>query len=201
MCKYIDCNKLETLSSSTNNFDFNSLFAALIGGAFALLGVLVAEYLTRKRSKDEEKDKTINFLKNVKTELNTLWDMYLINMGNIIEEHDENQPFYYTYIVNQEYFTIYTNNSSYIGLIKNDKLRESIIRSYAKGKALIDTYQLNNKMLEQHELYAAQQDNLMTHDYRKILKEYAPKIKSLHFELKSEIETLNKLLEKEIKND
>jgi len=197
MCSFIDYNKLETIFNNSNGFDFNSLFAAALGGIFALAGVYFAERFTRKRMEVEEKQKTTNFLKNVKTELNTLWDMYLINMGGFIEEHDESKPFYYTYIVNQEYFIIYSNNSHHIGSVTNDQLRESIIRSYAKGKALIDTYQLNNKMLEQHELYAAQQNDLMINDYRNILKEYAPKIKALHFELKKEVVILNELLEKE----
>lgn len=197
MCRYMDYFDVNAISTTTNGFDFNSLYAAIVGGLFALFGVVVNEFFTRKRIENEDKQKTINFLKNVKIELNTLWDMYLINMGSIIEQHDENQPFYYTYIVNQEYFTIYTNNSQYIGSVKNEKLRESIIRSYAKGKALIDTYQLNNKMLEQHELYAANQHDLMVNDYRKILKDYAPKIKALHNELKREIEELNILFNNE----
>lgn len=190
-------NLVEQITSNTNTFDFNSLLAALIGGLISLVAVFITEYLTRKRTKSDELELTQNFLKNIKEEINTLWQLYISNMGDILEQHNETEAFHYIYVVNQDYFTIYNNSSQLIGSVKNKKLSSSIIKTYAKAKSLIDTYQLNNKILDKQEIYASDMNISMINGYENALKEYTPVLKRLHTDLKEEISTLNNLFESE----
>lgn len=171
--------------------DFGS---AVIGGSFTLIGVIINEYFVKKRNILEEKEKTKNFVESINLEVNTLWDLYLKNIGKTLELHNEKEPFFFTYYAKQDYFLLYSKNTNQLGSIENKELREIIVRIYVKAKALLDTYQLNNEFIEKHELYHTTKNEDMRIGYYEALTEGAPSLKEIHFDLKNEVETLNSLV-------
>lgn len=84
-------------------------------------------------------------------EIETLWESYIVGVGNNLAALPENQPLLTYYPVTQEYFSVYVGNAILIGRISDTELRKSVVSTYAMARGLIDSYRLNNELLQKFE--------------------------------------------------
>lgn len=183
------------------NIEFNSLLSALIGGFFALFGVLVNSRLSKKNTEKEDKNKVENFIDSIHLELNTLWDLYYSSIGSKVEEYKDDEPFMHIYHAKQDYFIVYKNNSNYIGSIECKELRESIVRTYILCKSILDTYELNNEFIDLYTKYNDNGDIKKRDMVRSSLVESTASIKDIHSALKEKLNNLNKVYAEYKKNN
>lgn len=118
--------------------------AALIGGLFALGGVLLAHFANIKSLKKERTRELISFLHSIHTELTSVYERYLSSVGNLIQRHPPNQPFLGIYIAEEDYFTVYAANTHMIGRIPDPEIRKNIVQIYIAIKGHMDSFKANN---------------------------------------------------------
>jgi len=181
--------------------DINFISAGLgsvIGGIFVLLGTLIAYWLDRRKSASQKKEETLALIKAIKVEIETLFDIYMKNVGNTLEEHTKGEPFLFKFEVTQEYFTVYTSSANRLGDIE-ENLRSAIIKTYNLGRSLVDTYKTNNSLIEKYNynlwLYNVANQNVFEQTSNWLfedLKKYADSLKISHDKFK---ESYNKFYE------
>ncbi len=168
-----------------------------------LLGTLVtalvawstlSRTLKNDRSKRDEEDaqKINSFLGALKTEITTLWPIYMEKYGKDLEKLQQGQaPGQFP--VGDHYFTVYKSNAHLIGHIPKVALRDQIVRTYIVANGMIDTIRLYNTLL-----VSAEQDNrspaLIQQRWNEVTA-YAFEMKAQHLTLKDEVTKLQVSLE------
>ncbi|MDQ7836430.1 MAG: hypothetical protein RDU24_13700, partial [Humidesulfovibrio sp.] len=107
-----------------------AFIGAKVGGKHVERGVLLSAEIARNDSEKAALLEISNFRKALLAEITFLINSYFENIGNVLDAHDEKQPFLYIYPTAQRYFVIYEENADLIGKIKNDHERELIVRCY-----------------------------------------------------------------------
>ncbi len=179
--------------------DWSSLVSALIGGLLALFAVFFADWLAKRKDKENRREEIQALIQSIKDEVGTLWGIYMNSAGQSLEEFGESKPFNRYFPVTQEYFTVYTSNAHKIGMIHDETLRKSIVETYSLGRSLIDTYRFNNELVRRsannawmfHITKFPVYDELLKSS-EKDLVEYSSSLKSIHMSFK---EKVNKLLQ------
>lgn len=133
------------------SLDCSNLISALIGGLLALFGVFIADWLAKRKEKENRREEIQALIQSIKDEVGTLWDIYMKSVGTSLQELNEGEPFDRYFAVTQEYFTIYASNAHKIGMIHDEKLRKSIVETYSLGRSLIDTYRFNNELVKRYD--------------------------------------------------
>ena len=179
--------------------DWSSLVSAFIGGLLALFAVFFADWLAKRKEKENRREEIQALIQSIKDEVGTLWGIYMNSAGKSLEELGESNPFNRYFPVTQEYFTVYTSNAHKIGMIHDETLRKSIVETYSLGRSLIDTYRFNNELVRRcdnnawmfHITKIPVYDELLKSS-EKDLVEYSSSLKSIHMSFK---EKVNKLLQ------
>jgi|GEM_PF-6264081 len=176
-----------SLSGSVSGF--------LGGGIFSI----ITTYWTLKhREKEERKVENIlvsNTLISIRSELNTVFNRYQSQIGNLLENTPSaNAPPIYIPI-SSDYFPIYRNNTNIIGKISSEQTIENLVYSYTLSSGLIDSFLFNNSLYEKFTALTAEQrrsdnqerfDKLSTEIGAIIIEiqDYWEKIRVSHFEMK-----------------
>ncbi|MFZ5996900.1 MAG: hypothetical protein ACOYW7_05370 [Nitrospirota bacterium] len=182
-----------------------ALVAAVIGGIitgrYTLKGVKEAHANDVAMQRENEENLVRSLMQSLHDEIDTLWHTYHNNIGNAVETLQDNQPFLRYYPVTQDYFTVYNANAILIGRISDHDLRRQIVIAYTKARGLIDSFRLNNDFLNKYEywdfvynetLQPAHRSAMMA--YRDTLVNYARVIKEMHNDMRREVETLIRML-------
>ena len=130
---------------------WSTIFGAVIGGTLAIAASYIAHSLEMNKKAKSERHEILRYLAGIKLEVNTLWRIYLENIGNSLIELEKGKPLNAYYPVTQEYFLYYTSNMNILQKVPDSKIRELIIYSYIRAKGLIDSYRLNNSFVESYE--------------------------------------------------
>lgn len=166
-----------------------SFLGALVGGFFALLGVLFAHTLQLSRQRKQDQKIVRGFLQAILTELETCWSRAKETVNPLIENLPDNQPFPSEVFINTDYFTVYHNNSQMLGRVEDDDLRNMIVATVTRYKALVETYNVNTqfylKWKETGDDY-----------YREMTLLWPIALKNDHYKLKEQIEMLLPALRK-----
>jgi hypothetical protein len=193
---------VDQLLSGPVDSDFvASLVGALVGGAIALVGVLWADWLQRRRDRAEEQKTLRAFLQAILTELETCWNRAESTSNPAIESLPAGKAFETEVFINTDFFTVYHNNSHYLGQVRDHGLRTQIVATITTYKALVETYNVNTKFFLQWQEsknleFVTRDEELKRYYGRKADYEYeklrgwAMALRRDHFQLKQQIETL-----------
>ena len=181
---------------------------AIIGGRYVKQGVLLAAENARKAERDKERVEIENLRKALLVEIEVLVSSYQENAGVALEAANDNQPFPFIYPTHQRYFVIFEENAHLIGRIPDDLERELIVKGYAQAKGLLDSYRLNNTMTEKHNFAVGlgpavlgQNANFVVREIHKVMSEYTPVLKKLHYDAIETYDALVKSLSKSVEWD
>lgn len=129
-----------------------SLVAAVIGGVLTGLYTREATRTAHKNAlelqREQQRETIAGVLLGIRTEIETIWELYSSRIGPILDKLPHGQPFEHYFPVQSNYFTVYTANCSLLGQINDDSLRKLIISTYMRGKAVIDTHRFNNELIQ-----------------------------------------------------
>jgi hypothetical protein len=184
-----------------------ALVAAIIGGIMMLLGVLITHCLDLRKQRKIDEKSLQNLYRALLLEFSNIWKSYIdFGPGIHIEKLNEGKPLLDDFGAIRDHFTIYTSNSNMIGRIPDEQLRDFIVKSYIGAQMLIDMYKdyktllinfkrsayLAGKTQDEPDIFRAKQDE-------KFLEIYTGSLKKYHDLVKSQIQVLIELLEKNIK--
>jgi hypothetical protein len=176
-----------------------NVVSGIIGLVGALAGALLGGYYTRgvarqsfenqmAQQRAEQERIIAGVLQALYEELGALWEVYMREVGQKLEELAENQIFGYTVpLTQQDYFTIFNNNSAYIGHIPDPELRQLIVRTYMRAKGVLDSLRMHNQLNDDFEQVQRLALNA-PFAYGNLLK-YTNKLKENHCDTKALVET------------
>ncbi len=177
---------------------------AFIGGIFVFFGTLLTFKLEKKKNKENEEQLVKNYLLAIHDEVESVWTAYEATLGLYLQQLEVDKPCDMYWPVSQDYFTVYHSNATLLGKVVNESLRKSIITSYLIAKTLKDCVIMNNYLLEKNEKFeyiagnsANEHDRNMANACLQALIDYAPELRSRHYELKQQKENLFKELRAE----
>ena len=134
-----------------------SLAGALIGGAIAgycsIRAVKTAHQIVKRVQEENQENIIQRLLQAIHEEIETIWELYMGDMGPQVESLADNHPLNLYYPIVQDYFTVYNTNAILITQIPDKDLRKAIISTYAKARSLIDSFRLNNDYLQKNEYW------------------------------------------------
>jgi hypothetical protein len=154
----------------------------------------------RKKRKEEEAQKVTSFLGALRTEVTTLWPIYMEQFGNSLDTlKPSGLPGHFP--VGEHYFTVYESNANLLGLIPTPSLRDQIVRTYIVANGMLDTIRLYNRLLGQAEqhygIHQIGSNEARQGEKRyQIARDYATQMKTQHERLKLEVDELKAALEK-----
>ena len=174
-----------------------SIVGGLLVGHFQKKAVQQEHQNAIHRQKGEEKTQVQSFLGGIHVELETLWNLYQERVGTALENLNPGDPFPLYFMANKDYFTVFTSNAHLLGKIQDPGLRTTIIQGYTTAKALLDTYSTNNYFLQQRDHFDALYNQTQSPAIQQTaqawlngLKDYAPKLRQAHDELKQIVDDL-----------
>ena len=125
-----------------------ALISGLLGSIIGAIGSAGATYFfSKKHTKELEDEERKRICKAFKTELNTVWKVYMESIGSKIEAGTEKEPPLTGMIEGAHhagYLSFYDNNSSSLGLF-DVNTSSQIIETYINLKALISEMELYGK--------------------------------------------------------
>ena len=126
----------------------SALLGGIIAGIFSLLAIKWQLSVERNLRKDET-DKKINaILCALYHELKVSWELYMLNVGDLLEKEPGGSSFNYTISMTEHVYVIYDANAQFVGLIPDFLLRDKIIGTYINLKALKDAYLFHNQFID-----------------------------------------------------
>jgi len=175
-----------------------ALVGGLITGHYTLRGVREQYRLEQEMRETTEKGLIRNFRQMIRTEVQTLWDHYLNDMGREVEGLGEHEPLLAIYPVTQNnYFSVYDNNCASLGSIEDEHLRGLIVKVYTRAKGLLDAFRMNNELIKDYRETDFQRlhfQNLHLRDLAKqkleALRNYADSIKQEHATMRQLVQDL-----------
>lgn len=192
----------------TNLFTFlitisGAIIGGLIAGKYSLMATRRAHENQKKIADENEAAIIKSLLQAIYDELETVYDRYQETMGSRIESLDKGMPLNFYYPVISDFFTVYHGNSFLIGRIKDHDLRKGIIKTYTLAKGLMDSYRLNNDIVQKYEhwYFVSAETQLEIHKtqaaaYYQSLVSYAEVLKKLHDDLKIDLKSTTRMLNK-----
>jgi hypothetical protein len=182
----------------------SNIVSGIIGLAGALIGAYIGGRATR-RAADQSFNKQVDLqqaeqermvegvLQALYEELSAIWEVYMREVGQKLEQLEENQIFgYIVPLTQQDYFTIFNNNSAFIGHIRDPELRQLIVKTYMRAKGVLDSVRMHNQLSEDYEqVLRLDQNAPFAHGN---LLTYTNQLKENHYDTKMLVEeTLRKL--------
>ena len=184
-----------------------AVVGAVVGGGitgfFAFKGVDRAHERALERASDSQNQTVQGVLQAIHDEIEVLWERYMTSIGFQLEALPTGSGFLFYWPVLHDYFTVYNSNAHLIGYISDVNLRHAIVKTYTLSKALVDSYRMNNEILIRRDnAYSiwqrtkTQDDLNFLNQHLLQLQSYAPGLKEIHKQLKSEVENLLRELRK-----
>jgi len=176
----------------------SALIGAVIGGIFTSA---TAWWVTRTAhqnlllaQRENQEALIIGLLQGLRTEVETIWNIYEEKFGEAIELFMADQLIskkYHLYLY-RTYFIVYDSNGSLIGQIPDSELRTEIVAGYLKAKELIDAHLHNNELvqkLEHWETLRKKSDDPIYDDFIKSARDdlvnHAKYIKAVYLDAES----------------
>ncbi len=129
-----------------------SVIGALLGSTITsfvtIIGIIISNILKERLLQKSLIEKINNYKSTLRTEIHSLWDSYMMGIGNILSSHAPHAPFQIYYPVHEKYFSAYENTQDMLCIL-DDITRSAVINAYTKGKSLLDCYRFNNKLYDQ----------------------------------------------------
>jgi hypothetical protein len=194
-----------------------NILAAIIGGVSGLGGAIIGGVIAARATNQATKQANDHALRlqqaaqtaivrgvllGIRAEIVTLWEIYTVEFGNILEELGDNEAFLYHYPLYQNYFTVYESNAPYFGQIPDDQLRKAIVTTYLKGRAIIDSHLYNNHLIEKYnELQRVREETGSARYNGQIdaaladLNGYSNSLKETYFEMKTLVGDLTRRID------
>lgn len=135
----------------TSNEALSAALGAVIGGAFAVLGVYLAYRSQRKARQQDDKEAGLNFLAAIREELKANLDLYAATVRRALLITPDGDAFLHTWPIGESPFPVYAANCGSIGLVQDASLRSDIVRIYVLAMGLVSTYRFNNILIERFE--------------------------------------------------
>lgn len=130
--------------------DTNSFWSALLGGFFALLGVIITLYFGRKHAQEDERKQELAFASSIRCELACFQDLMekrqeelikgIVGPSGIIEKQ---------YFINQNYLSFFDQNMVNISKLSRQDIKLSIQKLILYSKAYFDTIHAHNSQIEE----------------------------------------------------
>jgi hypothetical protein len=176
----------------------STYWSARIAGRFTLRAVEETHQRAVQTQQVNQARIIENYLHAIHDEIESIWELYMREMGHHVESLEDNQPLKLYYPILHDYHTVYKTNASLIGQITDKKLRKAIVLTYTKARSLIDSLRLNNDYLQKYEYwYRLSIQNKKWTDFDsnvmssiKSLTDYASLLKMVHNETKLQVLTL-----------
>lgn len=177
---------------------------SLTGGALAAAFVLKRYGKGQPAEPDRgEQRRLARLLTGLRTELETVWDLYLTLAGSRLEALEENKPFQ-PYVNLPFTFSLYDGNAVMIGAIADDDLRSRVIAAFTSFKGLLESFRHNNEIMLRLEQHAAAYDegdeqSSLGHKirYRGYSVSHAKNMRLLHYRVAELVEDLTPRLTEE----
>jgi hypothetical protein len=180
-----------------------ALLGAVVGGLFSLRASRKGHLFELAKERQREEREVQNMLDSIGVEIGTLWFFHMARVGAMVESLPEGGAFEFYYPLTQDYFTVYNTNAGKIGAVKDAKLREAIVVCYNKCKKIVDGFKYNNVLYKDYRDLLLMPASSPNHEEyvkgkRQELVDYAKIVVEDHYEVKSYVERLLKLLEERI---
>lgn len=176
-----------------------AVIGATIAGGYVKKGGIIADERAKKAGVEKERQEIENLRKALLTEIVALSSGYQRDVGSVLEDAPNDQPFNMIFPTNQRYFVIYEENAHLIGKVPDDQERELIVITYTRAKGLLDSFHLNNTMTEKRNYAVGLGPALLgmiaqpvIDEINRTMANYTPVLKKQHYDT---IEALNELRE------
>ena len=180
---------MDRLRSLISNQDINIILTLIIAAATALNVLL--NYRSIKRQDNNRKEQISGVKEAIRHEVSTIWEIYMAQYGEQLEQLGDNKKFEIYFPVSQDYFTIYKSNASLIGQLSEAE-RRLIVTSYSEGQGIIDSIRRNNDLLDRYNELSGESPTKT--NIEGILVEHAKYMKKRHDKLKQRIKELDEHL-------
>lgn len=179
----------------------SALGGALVGGAFTLLGVDSQQRAENKRRKEEEIEAQRALLKALSTEMDTLLNAYMVNVGDDVDAVADDSYWDGTWDAATDYFVVYRANGGLLGRILNDVLRSSIISTYTTAMGLIESYRAYSGMVRAAWAleYEPERHTGITPDHWHLVKESFPALRAQHNLVKQRVSDMQSQIARALK--
>jgi hypothetical protein len=196
----------DSTSGSNVSQPIMSLIATLVGGFFALGGVVVTHFLTRRRAKLDQAATSRRYLKAVLDELLVAWNSYYDDIGDQVEDlvsGDKGLEWHYG--IFEGLLPVYHGNVGIILNLEDDALRRQVVKTCTSFITLMDCFRVNNSMLVDCETVELKKrsdntdDPKITAEVERCLKRlvaYGKTVLTAHNDVKSNIEILKGYVER-----
>ncbi|MDF0378020.1 hypothetical protein [Methylophilus sp. YYY-1] len=180
-----------------------SVIGGVVAGFFSILAVNKTHIHQNLLLEKSNEELISSLLQAIHDEIETVFERYQETMGARLESLHDGQPLNYYYPVVSDFFTVYNGNTFLIGKIKDNDLRRQIIRTYTLAKGMTDSFRLNNDLVNKLEFanklfletkLDSHKEQMIAHQHGLII--YADSLKKSHAQLKSEVKTLLRALQK-----
>ena len=111
----------------------STLFQVLLGAFLALAGSIFVLRMQFWKQEKEQHQQLLAMLLSIRDEIDSIWKEYIAGIGQRLEQHEEEKPFFFYYPVTQDYFTNYQSSAQFLGQVEDSDLRQKIIRVYTKA--------------------------------------------------------------------
>jgi hypothetical protein len=176
-----------------------ALIGAFIGGGFALSGVVLTDWLNRRRAHAHEVVVNRRYLRAVRDELETVWKSYSDDIGTDVEALQPDQRLDYHYPIFEDLLPVYHGNIATILNLEDHELRKQIVVTCTSFMTLMDCFRFHNSMLVECEDAEARQrfgpdGDLKLADEvarcQKRIVDYTLTIRAAHIDVKANLEKL-----------
>lgn len=124
-----------------------ALMGAFVGGGFALSGVVLTDWLNRRRARVHEEVVNRRYLRALLDELETTWKSYHEDIGGTVEGLEPNQALNFHYPIFGDSLPVYHGNIGIILNLEDHELRKQIVVTCTSFVTLMDCYRFNNALL------------------------------------------------------
>jgi len=182
-----------------------ALIGAFIGGGFALSGVVLTDWLNRRRARAHEAVINRRYVRAVRDELETVWKSYHDDIGTDVEALQPDHRLDFHYPIYEELLPVYHGNVSIILNLEDHELRKQIVVTCTSFMTLMDCFRVNNTMLVDCEEAEAKQrfgpdgDPKLAEEVarcQKRIAEYGATIRAAHIDVKANLEKLTASIER-----
>jgi hypothetical protein len=149
---------IDAITSFLTLTNIPQLLASLVGAGVAILTALLtirAQFnYQERRQAAEGRARTARILKLFRTDIETIWSLYHLQIGPAIEVHASTAtttPFTVRFPLFQNYLAIFDRNAGALADIEGDAARDHIVRLYGHAKTSIDTFALHARLLDRLE--------------------------------------------------
>lgn len=125
----------------------SGLVGALVGGVFALLGVMLAAHFAKRHAEAARRKLVLGGVRAITAELAVNFARYEAMAAPAIRRVADGERMNFHWPITSEYFAVYAANAGLLGELDDDDLAKEIIEVVTAAKGLVDSLRLNVQML------------------------------------------------------